>query len=66
MAQTEFKEALNVSQTLTLSLSLPLSHSFSFSQATHYNLKQYKAEADQQFANSLAVEKKNKLKSLKG
>ncbi|KAH8416350.1 hypothetical protein KR222_000154 [Zaprionus bogoriensis] len=34
--------------------------------ATHYNLKAYKAEADQQFANSVAVEKKNKLKSLKG
>ncbi|XP_068159759.1 uncharacterized protein [Drosophila tropicalis] len=34
--------------------------------ATQYNLKEYKAEADQQFANSLAVEKKNKLKSLKG
>ncbi|XP_001354406.4 uncharacterized protein [Drosophila pseudoobscura] len=34
--------------------------------ATKYNLKEYKSEADQQFANSLAVEKKNKLKSLKG
>ncbi|KAH8301038.1 hypothetical protein KR044_011937 [Drosophila immigrans] len=34
--------------------------------ATHYNLKEYKAEADQQFANSLAVDKKKKLKSLKG
>ncbi|XP_034483776.1 uncharacterized protein LOC117788933 [Drosophila innubila] len=34
--------------------------------ATHYNLKNYKAEADQQFANSLAVNKKNKLKSLNG
>ncbi|XP_034123364.1 uncharacterized protein LOC117580777 [Drosophila guanche] len=34
--------------------------------ATKYNLMEYKAEADQQFANSLAVEKKNKLKSLKG
>ncbi|XP_030379767.1 uncharacterized protein LOC115628001 [Scaptodrosophila lebanonensis] len=34
--------------------------------ATHYNLKEYKAEADKQFANSLAVEKKNKIKSLKG
>ncbi|KAH8250768.1 hypothetical protein KR038_004000, partial [Drosophila bunnanda] len=34
--------------------------------ATSYNLAEYKAEADKQFANSLAVEKKNKLKSLKG
>ncbi|EDV33746.2 uncharacterized protein Dana_GF19163 [Drosophila ananassae] len=34
--------------------------------ATKYNLAEYKAEADKQFANSLAVEKKNKLKSLKG
>ncbi|XP_062139604.1 uncharacterized protein LOC133848178 [Drosophila sulfurigaster albostrigata] len=34
--------------------------------ATHYNLKEYKAEADKQFANSLAVEKKKTLKSLKG
>ncbi|KAH8303370.1 hypothetical protein KR059_009324 [Drosophila kikkawai] len=34
--------------------------------ATNYNLAEYKAEADKQFANSLAVEKKNKLKSLKG
>ncbi|KAH8386614.1 hypothetical protein KR093_001589 [Drosophila rubida] len=34
--------------------------------ATHYNLREYKAEADQQFANSLAVEQKKKLKSLKG
>ncbi|EDW00528.1 uncharacterized protein LOC6564558 [Drosophila grimshawi] len=34
--------------------------------ATNYNLRRYKAEADQQFANSLALEKKNKLKSLKG
>ncbi|XP_017055216.1 uncharacterized protein LOC108097455 [Drosophila ficusphila] len=33
---------------------------------TKYNLAEYKAEADKQFANSLAVEKKNKLKSLKG
>ncbi|KAL7742560.1 hypothetical protein ACLKA6_019424 [Drosophila palustris] len=32
--------------------------------ATHYNLKEYKAEADKQFANSLAVNKKNKIKSL--
>ncbi|KAH8420017.1 hypothetical protein KR009_005016 [Drosophila setifemur] len=30
--------------------------------ATKYNLAEYKAEADKQFANSLAVEKKNKLK----
>ncbi|KMZ09006.1 uncharacterized protein LOC27207255 [Drosophila simulans] len=34
--------------------------------ATKYNLAEYKSEADKQFANSLAVEKKNKLKSLKG
>ncbi|ALC48325.1 CG15249 [Drosophila busckii] len=34
--------------------------------ATHYNLQGYKDEANQQFANSLAVEKKNKLKALKG
>ncbi|XP_030564729.1 uncharacterized protein LOC115765356 isoform X1 [Drosophila novamexicana] len=34
--------------------------------ATHYNLREYKQEADKQFANSLGVEKKNKLKSLKG
>ncbi|KAM8718686.1 hypothetical protein ACLKA7_001405 [Drosophila subpalustris] len=32
--------------------------------ATHYNLKEYKAEANKQFANSLAVNKKNKIKSL--
>ncbi|EDW07872.1 uncharacterized protein LOC6584915 isoform X2 [Drosophila mojavensis] len=32
--------------------------------ATHYNLQQYKMEADKQFANSVGVEKKNKLKSL--
>jgi len=39
---------------------------FSVFQATKYNLAEYKSEADKQFANSLAVEKKNKLKSLKG
>ncbi|KAM7347156.1 uncharacterized protein ACRADG_006817 [Cochliomyia hominivorax] len=33
---------------------------------SHYNIQEYKAEANKQFANSLAVEKKNQLKALKG
>lgn len=38
---------------------------FSFQQS-HYNIQEYKNEANKQFANSLAVEKKNQLKALKG
>ncbi|TMW48513.1 hypothetical protein DOY81_006411 [Sarcophaga bullata] len=33
---------------------------------SHYNIQEYKDEANKQFANSLAVEKKNQLKALKG